>query len=366
MNTPKRIVVYRIGHLGDTIIALPAFWAIRRQFADAHLALLSDAHADSKLIIARSVLPERGLFDEWLSYPTDISGVNARRLLGCLSALRAGRYDTLVYLAPRTRTPKQVRRDLLFFRAAGVRQFIGHEGFAPLPGSEKGGLPFLEHEADHLLGRLRKAGIQVPERGQGKLELALTAEEQAQADAWLAGNGLLDGRPLIGIGPGTKWVSKCWAEENFAILGQELLKDSDLHPIVFGGPEDVALGHRLVHAWGRGSVAAGALGIRAAAAALQRCYLYVGNDTGTMHLAAAVGTRCVAIFSAIDWPGRWYPYGAGHLVLRHMVPCEGCGSAHCTTGTFECTRSISADAVLRRCKEQLCDVGRSPQGTFGA
>lgn len=365
MKTPRRIVIYRIGQLGDTIIALPSFWAIRRQFPDAHLALLSDAHADGKLMLARNVLPEQGLFDEWLSYPASMSGVNGFKLADCLMSLRRGRFDTLVYLAPCSRTPQQVRRDLLFFRAAGIRQFIGHEGFAPLPGPMNGALPFLEHEADHLLGRLRRSGIPVPERGHGDLHLALTPREQEHADAWLAGNGLLDGRTLVGIGPGTKWASKCWAEENFAALGRALLQHHEIHPVVFGGPEDVPLGKRLVEAWGRGSVAAGALSVRVAAAALKRCVLYIGNDTGTMHLAAAVGTRCVGIFSAIDWPGRWYPYGAGHTVMRHAVPCEGCWSPDCTTGTFECIRAIDVEPVLRACEQQL-SLGNRAASSAGA
>jgi ADP-heptose:LPS heptosyltransferase len=79
---------------------------------------------------------------------------------------------------------------------------------------------------------------------------------------------------------------------------------------------------------------------------LERCALYVGNDTGTMHLAASVGTPCVAIFSARDNPGKWEPTGPGHIVLRHEVPCAGCMLETCVDNDLECLKAISVDEVL--------------------
>ena len=62
-----------------------------------------------------------------------------------------------------------------------------------------------------------------------------------------------------------------------------------------------------------------------------------------MHLAAAVGTPCVAIMSALDWPGRWVPYGQGHIVLRRSVPCEGCLLKVCDKEGMRCLKEIEID-----------------------
>ena len=351
----RRILLYRIGHLGDTIISLPAMWAIREHFPQAHMALLSNDYDGSHGVLAQSVLPAVGLFDQWLTYPTSDEQTPAREFLKLLRQLRREHFDTLVYLAPRQRTPRQVLRDLLFFRAAGIRHFIGHKGFIPYPPRVDGQpLPLLEHETDHLLGRLERSRIPVPPLGQRRIDLKLTPGEIERARSWLAALCGEAGvhRRLVALCPGSKWRSKIWPEERFAELGRRLLKEFGLFPVVFGGTEDRELGERLIAYFGSGANAAGSLNVREAAAALTYCQLYVGNDTGTMHMAAAVGIPCVVTFSAQDWPGRWYPYGSSHVILRRSVPSEGCMLSVCNRD-LQCLKLIEVDEVLQACRSVL-------------
>jgi heptosyltransferase III len=346
-----RILVFRIGELGDTLIALPALRVIRRSFPTAHIALLSNADAHSKTVSASEVLPLNGLIDEWLSYPAADMKTSPLSLVSLLIKLRRLSFDTLAYLAPRMRSSEAVRRDLAFFRLAGIKTVIGHLGLEKLPERNGSGqLTEVEHEADHLLQRLSRDGLEVPEIGTARFELDLTSAEERSAGLWLKENLPAEKvNRVIGFGVGSKWPSKIWPEERFAELGSRLIKFADVFPIVFGGSEDRALGDRLIQAWSRGANAAGALSVRAAAAALKNCDAYVGNDTGTMHLAAAIGTRCVAIMAAIDWPGHWNPYGPGHLVLRRTVPCEGCLLRVCEREGMKCLKEISVDDVFTAC-----------------
>ena len=92
--------------------------------------------------------------------------------------------------------------------------------------------------------------------------------------------------------------------------------------------------------WGSGYNAAGALGIRSSLAAMKHCELFIGNDTGTMHMAAAVGLPCVAIFSSRERPGLWYPPGEGHRVFRSAIECEGCGLVECLELGNECSNGF--------------------------
>ncbi|HXH70772.1 MAG TPA: glycosyltransferase family 9 protein, partial [Pyrinomonadaceae bacterium] len=163
------------------------------------------------------------------------------------------------------------------------------------------------------------------------------------------------------VAPGSKWDSKIWAEERFAEVIAELIERNDVFPIVFGGREDREKGNRLLRHWKSGANAAGELNIRQAAAALENCRLYLGNDTGTMHLAAAVETPCVAVFAAIDLPGRWHPHGENHTIFRKTVPCEGCLAPVCP---FEkqCTTEITAESVLAACKKVLEKEGEGSKG----
>jgi ADP-heptose:LPS heptosyltransferase len=349
------ILIYRFGQLGDTLIALPALWAVRRAFPDATLTYLASEHPGSGYVAARSVLPAAGLIDDWLTYAGEGAG-RVRGLFRLWKALRQRRFDILVYLVPRGRTRRAVWRDLLFFRLAGIRRVVGHQGLTPVPARIPGQpLPVVEHEADYLLQRLAQSGLPLPSRTADDLGLALTPQEHQAAEEWLRAHvrGYPDAGPLVGIGPGSKAPSNIWPEERFAALGHRLIRELHLVPVVFGGPEDRPVAERLLRQWGCGSSAAGALAIRPAAAVLARCRLYVGNDTGTMHLAAAVGTRCVAVFSAQDWPGRWNPYGPGHAVLRRQVPCEGCRLKVCTTEGLRCLTEISIEDVLSGCRAVL-------------
>jgi heptosyltransferase III len=305
-------------------------------------------------VTPNQVLPSVRLVDEWISYPSGENGLRLSDRLRLLWRLRKARYDTLIYLGPRIRSARDVRRDIWFFRLAGVRTVIGDRNWTSLPPRQNGNLPVVEHEADHLLERLASGGISTASPGNAEFALDLTPTEIDSAQTWLRRNvpsGLLD--RIVGFGPGSKWPSKIWPEERFAALGRELVGELDVFPVVFGGPEDREVSLRLLAAWGTGASAAGTLSVREAAAALRNCRLYVGNDTGTMHLAAAVGTPCVAIMAALDWPGHWSPYGKRHTVLRTQVPCAGCLLRECTVEDMRCLKEISVAEVAKACLEKF-------------
>src|SRR5439155_1966739 len=183
--------------------------------------------------------------------------------------------------------------------------------------------------------------------GQGRMDLNLGTAEQSEIEHWLSELGSDAGRSWVGFGPGSKMPAKRWPIDRFAEVGANLIERFNIWPVVFGGAEDNAEGARLLKSWGCGYNAAGRLSVRASAAGLKRCLFYVGNDTGTMHLLAAVGTKCVAIFSARDWPGRWHPYGPGHRVLRSSIECEGCGLVECIERRNECLQRITVSQVLQ-------------------
>ena len=357
-SSSRRVLVFRIGQLGDTIAALPALWAVKKHFADAELTLLCDHHPGKTHVIGQDLLRDTGLFKDFELYPVRSGKVGKLRqssdMLKLLSRLKKKKFDTLVYLSPSARTQRQILRDKRFFRAAGIKQFIGTEGFAAPPVKIHGRpLEDVPHEAELLLARLAASNIKIPAAGHGCMNLNLGANEAAEVEAWLAKRPSDGGRPWIGFGPGSKMSAKRWPLERFAEVGRNLIERFDIWPVVFGGAEDCQTAASLLAEWGRGDSAAGELSVRAAAEALKRCRLYVGNDTGTMHLAAAVNTRCVAVFSARDWPGRWYPYGTGHRVFREQIECEGCNLVECVERKNECLTRIGANEVTAACEEIL-------------
>lgn len=355
---PRRVLVFRSGQLGDMIVSLPALWAVRRHWPEAKLTLLCDVHPGRNYVLASDIFGGTGICDDLEHYEVPAAGeARLRTALGrlrLLVRLRARRFDALVYLAPSIRPPAHVRRDVRFFRLAGLRRIYGADHFPPVPIKQPGQpFPVGEHEADLLLARLQADGISVPPRGQGSLDLRLGEAEAAAVARWQATLPSDGGRMWLGVGPGSKMPAKRWPPERFREVVRQLITHHDIWPVVFGGREDRESGDRLLAGWGRGYNAAGALSVRGSAAALGQCAIYLGNDTGTMHLAAAAGTFCVAVFSARDWPGAWYPYGVEQRVFRTALDCEGCYLEACVELKGECLNRISVEQVLVGCEDLL-------------
>lgn len=346
----NKILVYRIGHLGDTLVSLPAFWGIRKSYPKTHLTLLTNSNPNnSNYILAQNILPAEGLFDDWLIYPSELKKSQSLLTFSKLFfQIKRRKFDALFYLTTRNRTVSQVKRDILFFRSAGIKNIIGTEYLLKnlLDTKVDRPLPILETEKDFLINCLKFECAINQDAENLKPDLRITKQENYAAENWLQENcgKYINDNKLLAVAPSGKWESKIWAENSFAEVVQNLIEKEDVFPIVFGGAEDEEKGNRLIEKWRRGANAAGKLNIREAAAALSRCRVYLGNDTGTMHLAASVGIPCVAIFSAIDWAGRWIPFGNNHKIFRETVHCEGCLSNICRFQR-ECLEAIKPEVV---------------------
>ena len=353
---PHRILIFRIGQLGDTIIALPAMQAIRNRFPDAHLTLLCDRHPGKSFVLGSDLLGRCGLFDEFMSYPVheEQSLTRPWAMVPLLAALRRRKFDTLVYLAPAVRSAAQVNRDRKFFQLAGIKNFIGMTHFIAQPEKIPGKpLPRLPSEADQLLNRLRADGIPISQPGQARADLGLDISEETEVAAWLAGLPTDHDHPWIGVGPGSKMPAKRWPEERFREVVADLINKNSVWPVIFGGCEDFELGKRLIASWGCGYNAAGNLSLRGSAAAMKHCALLLTTDTGTMHLGAAVDVPCVAVFSSRAAHGIWEPLGGGHRVLRSDIECEGCDLVECVERKMECLQRITTEEVLEQCVDVL-------------
>jgi len=349
----RNILIFRIGQLGDTIVCLPVFQAIRRQFPVAHIVMLVDDHPGVNFVTPADVLPE-GIVDEYIGYqPGNNSQIVS--LIKKLNEIRRHKFDALIYLAPRQRQTWQIRRDKIFFRLAGIRHYIGADKIESLPDISKSRRPLavLEHELDHYMYRLEASGIEVPPLRKRHIDLCLTSEEIANARKSLSEKVGEDweSKVLLGVCPEAKWPSKIWAKNRYLKVLKKLNDSHGGFPIILGSSSESQLGDYLIDRLGTGINVDSTLKVRESAAVLKFCRLYLGNDTGAMHLAAAVDTPCVVVCSAQDWPGRWYPYGQIHQVIRKSVPCEGCLQAECPLD-HQCMNSISVEEVFTAC----CDI----------
>ena len=336
----KSVLVYRTGQLGDTLVSLPALYAISARHPGTRLALLTDVHPGKGFLSSWDILAETGLFSEAVFYePRPNLRRKWRDFWRLASRLRRSRFKRLYYLAPACRTRRQILRDRLFFQVlCGIPDIRGMTAQSQAGVSERARLLRIAEGSENT-----------------DAPLPIGRKERARIDALWRKTGLDAGACLIALGPGAKISAKRWPADRYAALARKLLEAlPDSRVLLIGGPDDYALAQTVVEGLGpRALNWAGRLSVLESAEVLRRCSLYVGNDSGVMHLAASVKTRCVAIFSARDAAGLWEPYGEGHRVLRKHVPCAGCLLSECQDMALLCLTGITIDEVLESCLSVL-------------
>ena len=341
MKSKESILIYRLGSLGDTIVALPALRVVAKAFPRERRLMLTNLSATAKEAPVAAVLEGTGLIHGYIEYPIGLRNpVNLLKLQQCIREEGA---HTLIDLTE-PRGLWSAWRDLAFFRACGIRRFIG----APLspraqhPPRLPNGL--YESQAASLGRRVAKLGeAQVDDAA--AFDLGLGPEEHAQAAAMLAP---LAGRLLIAVSIGTKVDVNDWEDTRWRPLLAELARRYPAHGLVaVGSADEAARCASLCAPWhGRFVNTCGKLAVRVTGAVLARCAVFVGHDSGPMHLATAAGAHCVAIFSSRNLPGEWFPSGRGHRVLYRAISCQGCRRDVCEDLRKACIRSITVTEVL--------------------
>jgi ADP-heptose:LPS heptosyltransferase len=340
-----RVIVHRLGSLGDFIVSLPCFHLIRNSFPNAEILLLTNSPVDNRAAPAISVLGNAGFIDRYLEYP--VGTRNIAPLVQLCREIRSLAPDLVIYLVQRT-DAISVWRDYVFFRAAGVNRLVGfpfrkelREYRRPQAGSD-----LWESEASRLarcMAPLGNARIDSPE----SWNLRLTQNEIAAADQLLA---TVSPPPMgfIAMSIGAKQAIKDWGDENWrhVLAG---LRDPDLGLVLVGAAEEFDRSQEMAHHWPGPVVnACGLTTPRQSAALLHRVRLLLCHDSGPMHLAAAERTRCVAVFSTLGHKGEWFPFGDRHFIF---YPERGASSI----------QSIAPEPVLSAARSALTEA--SPVGT---
>lgn len=277
--SPRRILIVKPSSLGDVIHALPAVARLRTKFPDAHIAWLIGAGISS-LLKKCPVINDRIEFhrQDYAKFPA------------LLTQLRRGHFDLVVDL-------QGLFRSGLMTRATGAPRRVG------LSDAREGARMFYNEivpvTREHAVDRyLRVAGhLGCPA---SPVEFPLGSEGRASA------------RPLIALNPLSRHESKIWGDDNFSALLEKLPAK---RVVLVGSAGERERIERINK--GRARNLAGGLDLFELAELYRQCAVVISNDTGPMHLAAAVGTPVIALFGPTD-PALVGPYGPGHIVLPDM------------------------------------------------
>lgn len=369
------ILVVKLATIGDLLLATPALRALRETYPQARIDLLvtpaSAGLLDGWGVIDRVIVLDKYLFD----YPQQLlrHPANLKRLQPLWRELREGHYDAVILMHHLTLFFGRLKHQLLM-RATGARWRVGldngHGTFLNVRVKDDGFGAM--HEAEY---NLALAGAVGATTGATRLELPISDEERGQARELVFGKSAPShaARPIIAMHPGSGGYSTArrWSPERFAQLADTLYRDTGGQLLLVGGPEEAALHAQILGMMQSAMPAhslAGRGSIKVTAAALELTDLFIGNDAGPMHLAAAVGTPVVAIFGLSNWQA-WGPYTGNApdrraLVVRLDLPCMPCFYSGHLLGTPEgcathdCLAMLGVDPVAVAARRLLRETGK--------
>ena len=358
---PQRILLVRLSSIGDCIHALPMINALRDQLPDAHLgwAIQSAAH---------QLLEGHPAVDRFHLYPRSVKGPRStfREMRRLRRELRRERYEVALDVQGLTKS------GLVAWMSGAPRRI----GFAGAESREANRL-FVNHRVavgdpmhvvDRNLELLRALDLEKPREISWSLPVAPLEEgfERMLREE-------LRAAPFAVVNPGTTWETKRWPPERFAEVCRALAERHDLAVLVsWGNERESAEADRIVQGCsGLPVFRAPGTSLPELASLLSQARLFVGNDTGPMHLAVALGVPVVAIFGASD-PKRNGPYGASTmesasssssaepraiaLTSPQKLDCRPCLKGSCARGDLACLRGLESEIVVGACARILAAV----------
>lgn len=370
-SAARRFLAVRLDNLGDVLVTTPALHAIKRSRPDVALTLLTSAVGAQ---VARLnpdlddvIVHDAPWVDPWQRIPHD-----SEREQRLIAWLKARRFDAAVIFTSFRQSPLPAAY-LCYLADIPLRLGATTDGAGslltlrhkPCPEHPEG----TRHEVERQLDLVGAIGLDTDER---RLVLQVPAEARAHLAGVLAARGLAEGPrpegPLVVVHPGCTMPARTYPWEQFAAVAEGLVERLGATVLLTGAPDEAELVERVrarVGALARARVhaLAGALPFPGFCALIEAADLVVTNNTGPMHLAAALRTPVVALFALTNPPEQWGPWQAPHRQLYHEVPCRLCYSRVCPVG-HECLRLVTPAMVVDAARE-LLSAGQPAAATVG-
>jgi heptosyltransferase-1 len=334
-----KILVVKMSAIGDVIHTLPAVNALRRGFPEAHITWLVEESASAivashpsvdRVLVSKRTRWLKGLFGpSWLR--------NVREILHFLAVLRDTQYDIVIDFQG------LMKSAVVVGLSRGVRK-VGYDKtreYSYLVLNER--VPPYDMDKHAVLRYLNLVKRLNVETDLVTFNIPFGEAEKQDVLSVLRRRGWV-GQPIVAVNPMAKWKTKLWPAANFSELADRLVEALGCFVVFTGNGADRKEISRILSHMRRGGLdLSGQTGLKQLAALYRMSSCAITTDTGPMHLAAAVGTRVVALFGPTA-PWRTGPLGEGHEVRRAGLLCSPCFSKQCDTVT--CMDQISPEEIF--------------------
>lgn len=339
-----KILIRATNWVGDAIMAVPALRAVRRRFPEAEIAILARPYVVD-------VYRDQGISNQLIADDSQAkhAGILGRERLA--AELRAMRFDVALllqnafdaaWLAWRAKVPERI---------GYARDGRGLLLTQPVPVPKSDEIP--RHERFYYLELLRRAGWIDALLDEPLITLYVSEPNRRRAAEFLVASGARRDSLRIAIGAGASYGSaKCWPPSRFAELANRLRVQTDADVILFGTASEAGVTRAILSELHRPPIdLTEKTAIADLPALLSQCHLFIGNDSGAMHVAAAVGLPVVAVFGPTD-PQGTAPVTPRSTIVQQKPYCSPCFLRHCPTD-HRCMRSITSEIVEAATKPWL-------------
>ncbi|MBU0700816.1 lipopolysaccharide heptosyltransferase II [bacterium] len=342
MKEYKKILIIQTAFIGDVVLATPLIQSLSKGFPGAKLYLLTTPKGNEVLNgdpCLANIIPydkkgqQKGIF----------------HFLKVAEELRKMKFDLAVVPHP------SFRSSLLAF-LCGIPHRIGFDRNAmAFLFTSKVPYQLKFHEAKRNLELAYALGSQKEDY---PLRIYISNKDREISRDFISKNGVLPGDPLIGINPCSVWPTKRWIPERFAQVSDALANEFKARIILVGGREDGWLVEKIALPMKtRPILAAGRLTLKQLAGVMERCQLFITNDSGPLHIAMAMKTPTVAIFGPTTINLGFGPYGESFRVVEKAGlscrPCGKHGGQKCPLKSFNCMKEITSDDVMAAARELI-------------
>ncbi len=342
----EKVLVRATNWVGDLVMSTPALAAIRKNFPEARISVLVKPPL-------QELLEGNPAVDEVIVYDRKDLYKGPAGVARMAKELRKKKFNRAILLQ------NAFEAALIAFLAnIPVRMGYSTDGRGLLlsksvkVADETRG----KHQVHYYLDLLASLGLKAEPSAP---KLYVTKEELKEAGRLLMENGIGNDEMVVGINPGAQYgVAKRWHPERFGGVADRLAHDYKAKVIIFGGPGDVAVAGSVEASMrARPLNLAGKTSMRGLMALIKKCRIFITNDTGPMHVAAALGVPTLAVFGSTD-PVATGPFGPANRVVREPVNCSPCLKRECQLKHYQCMERITAAKVYKVAKEMLDGKGK--------
>jgi len=350
-----KILIRGVNWIGDAVMTMPSIRAVRHEFPDAHISLLVRPWV-------ADIFKEDPDINDVILYDDSFKGFIGKIRLA--KKLRNQKFDIAILL-------QNAFDAALIAWLAGIPERVGYSrdfrGFLLTKAIPVSKDVLESHQVHYYLNLLRSMGIEAKET---LPFIYLTDDEREKARKLLAIRAKTprpfkapDSKLLVGINPGATYGSaKRWLPERFAELMSRIINELNGEIIIFGSQSEIKIVDEiisLVMPDGESSLQhthilnmTGKTGLRELAAFIAECDAFITNDSGPMHMAAALFVPVVAMFGSTDRTAT-SPFGEGHQIITKNLSCSPCMERECPEGHMKCMSEITAEDVFTALKKIL-------------